>query len=58
MEKSDQVLVPMSKGEIREIISALKDRHSTKASIKIKLLTKLHYHEDWFSTLNQITCHE
>jgi hypothetical protein len=58
MEKSDHVLVPMSKGEIREIISALKERYSTKASIKIKLLSKLHYHEDWFTTLNQITSDE
>ena len=55
LKKGDQVLVPMSMGEIREIIIALRERHTTKASIKIQLLNKLHYHEDWFQTLKNMT---
>lgn len=51
---NEQILVPLSIPEIKEIISALKERISTKASLKTQLLTKLHYHENWFPTLRKV----
>lgn len=50
-----QVLVPLKLKEIKEIIIALKERITCKASLKIELLSKLHYHEEWFQTLKTMT---
>jgi hypothetical protein len=55
MKTRNQILVPMSLMEIREIIQVLKDKASIKATLKVQLLTKLHYHEDWFPVLNQVS---
>jgi hypothetical protein len=52
---NEQILVPLSIPEIREIIIALKERISIKASLKTQLLAKLHYHENWFPTLKKVS---
>jgi hypothetical protein len=55
LNNNEQILVPLSIPEIREIINALKERISIKATLKTQLLAKLHYHEDWFPTLKKVS---
>jgi hypothetical protein len=55
LNDNEQILVPLSIPEIREIIIALKERISIKASLKTQLLAKLHYHENWFPTLKKVS---
>jgi hypothetical protein len=54
----DQVLVPLRLREIREIIHALRENFTCRASLKTELLSKLHYHEEWFQTLKHFTKHK